>query len=326
MQSDLDAHPRERRRARAARAPSGVAPGSPASIRPRPFTGARDDRAVTSAPAHTLIQITDTHIVPDDVLLAGGLDPHTGLAASLAAVERSGLRPGALVFTGDLVDGGDAASYDRLRALIEPAAARIGAPVIHVLGNHDDRAAARTHLLGEPASAAPYDHVTWLGGLRVVVLDTTVPGESHGELAPEQLARLAAELARPAPDGTVLALHHPPLPTSSPLAAAIELTDRAALGAVIRGTDVRIVLAGHTHVVSAGCLAGVPVWTGGSTGATWDALAADGGGRTVHTPAVSRIDLFADDVLVTAVGVGAATVSEIGREQMEALTARLGVR
>lgn len=281
---------------------------------------------MTSTPAHTLIQITDTHIVPDGFLLSGTLDPHAGLAASLAAVERSGLRPAALVFTGDLVDGGDAASYARLRTLVEPVAARIGSPVIHVLGNHDDRAAARTHLLGEPASAAPHDHVTRLGGLRVVVLDTTVPGESHGELSPEQLAWLAAELAQPAPDGTVLALHHPPLPTSSPLAAAIELTDRAALGAVIRGTDVRIVLAGHTHVVSAGALAGVPVWTGGTTGTSWDSLAPDGGGRTVRTPSVSRIDLFADDLLVTTVAVGAETVSEIGREQMDALTARLSVR
>jgi 3',5'-cyclic AMP phosphodiesterase CpdA len=286
-----------------------------------PFTGGRDDSGVT--PVHTLIQFTDTHLVPDGARLAGDHDPFPGLAAALAVVEHSGLRPSALLFTGDLVENGDAASYRRFRELVEPAAARIGAPVIHVLGNHDDRATARVHLLDEPAGTDPYDRVVWLGALRVIVLDTTVPGLSHGELTPDQLTWLTAELDVPAPDGTVVALHHPPLPTSSPLSAAIELSDRAALGAVLAGSDVRIVLAGHTHVVSAGALAGIPVWTGGATSTTWDALAADGGGRTVRTPAVSRIDLFADDLLVTAVAVDAETVASVDRTQMDVLIARL---
>ncbi|WP_300008448.1 metallophosphoesterase [Pseudonocardia sp.] len=276
-----------------------------------------------ATPDHTLIQFTDTHLVPEDARLAGGHDPLPGLAAALGVVEDSGLRPAALLFTGDLVEGGDAASYRRFRALVEPAAARIGVPVIHVLGNHDDRATARVHLLDEPASTDPHDRVVWLGALRVVVLDTTVPGASHGELTPAQLAWLGAELAVPAPDGTVLALHHPPLPTSSPLSAAIELADRAALGTVLAGSDVRIVLAGHTHVVSAGAIAGIPVWTGGSTSTTWDALAADGRGRTVRTPAVSRIDVFADDLLVTAVAVGAETVAAVDRAELEEMIARL---
>lgn len=124
----------------------------------------------------------------------------------------------------------------------------------------------------------------------------------------------------------MLALHHPPLPTSSPLAASIELADRAALGAVLAGTDVRIVLAGHTHVVSAGAVAGIPVWTGGTTASTWDSLAPGGGGRTVRTPTVSRVDLFEDDLLVSAVPVGAETVRAIDRERMDALIAQLSAR
>jgi Icc protein len=287
---------------------------------PRSPVGARICRVT---PVHTLIQFTDTHLVPEGARLAADHDPFPGLAAALATVEGSGLRPSALLFTGDIVEGGDAASYRRFRALVEPVGARIGAPVIHVLGNHDDRATARVHLLDEPASTEPHDRVVWLGALRVIVLDTTVPGASHGELAPAQLAWLRAQLAGPAPDGTVLALHHPPLPTSSPLSAAIELTDRSALGAVLAGSDVRIVLAGHTHVVSAGALAGIPVWTGGSTSSTWDALAAGGGGRTVRAPSVSRIDLFADELIVTAVAVDAEPVASVDRTALEAMIARL---
>lgn len=60
-------------------------------------------------------------------------------------------------------------------------------PVVAVAGNHDHRAALRVHLLGEPADDAPLDRVVRLGGLRIVVLDTTVPGHGRGELRPARL-------------------------------------------------------------------------------------------------------------------------------------------
>lgn len=275
-------------------------------------------------PAYTLLQITDLHLLPDGEHLHGGLDPFAGLDAALRAVERSGLRPDALLLTGDLTDRGDAASYRRLRARLTG----FGTPVVVVMGNHDDRSALRADLLGLPATSEPYDHVTWVGGLRIVALDSSVPGHSHGELTPAQLGRLTEELATPAPHGTVLAVHHPPMTSPLALSRAIELRDRAALGAVIAGTDVRVVLSGHTHVVSAGTLAGVPVWTGGSTSSTWDSLAPDRGGRTVRTPMVSRIDLFDSDphgfeTVLTAVPVEGEPVLTLSGAQLDELVARL---
>ncbi len=142
----------------------------------------------------------------------------------------------------------------------------------------------------------------------MLVLDSSVPGAPHGELSAAQLDRLAAELAEPAPDGTVLALHHPPLPNPSPLATRIALREPGALAAVLAGTDVRLVLAGHTHLVSAGALAGIPVWTGGSTAYAYDPLPPGRGERLLRAPALSRIDLFADSLIVAAVPVGAPTV------------------
>ncbi|WP_246271743.1 hypothetical protein [Amycolatopsis acididurans] len=50
-----------------------------------------------------------------------------------------------------------------------------------------------------------------IGGLRIIALDSSVPGHGHGELSGGQLDWLARELATPAPDGTILAPHHPPL-------------------------------------------------------------------------------------------------------------------
>jgi Icc protein len=281
---------------------------------------------VPPAPDHTLFQISDPHLRAEGELLRYGVETHAPLAAVLAAVERSAVRPAALLFTGDLADAGQPAAYRRLRAMVEPVANRVGAPAIYVAGNHDRRPKLREHLLGAPpdrgaAGHEPYDHVLRLGGLRVVVLDTSVPGHPHGALSAAQLDRLAAELARPAPAGTVLALHHPPLPNASPLIAHIALRDPDALAAVLAGSDVRIVLGGHTHLISAGAVAGIPVWTGGSTAYAYDPLPPDRGERLLHAPGLTRIDLFADSVIASAVPVGAPTVLAVGADRAAALRA-----
>ena len=131
--------------------------------------------------------------------------------------------------------------------MVEPFAARLGCEVVWVMGNHDDRGAMRQHLLGEPPSGAPLDRVLLVNGLRIVTLDTSVPGHHHGEVSDAQLAWLARVLDVPAPSGTILAMHHPPLPTVADLAVAVELVDQHRLAGVLAGTDVRAILAGHLH-------------------------------------------------------------------------------
>jgi 3',5'-cyclic AMP phosphodiesterase CpdA len=283
---------------------------------------AHDGGVTISGPTHTLVQLTDLHLVAEGAELPGGVDTAAVLHRALLAVAAAAITPTALVLTGDLTEHGLPAEYERLRAIVEPAAARLGAPLVYATGNHDDRAALREHLLGLPGSAEPLDHTVQVGDLRIVVLDSTVPGHPHGALEPEQLAWLRAELAEPAPAGTVLALHHPPLPSAVPLAATIALVHREELAAVVAGSDVRLVLAGHTHVASAGTIAGVPVWTGGPLASSVDALAPGSGLRTLGTPSVSRIDLFADDLLTTSVPVGARVMAEIPAERMDETLAR----
>jgi 3',5'-cyclic AMP phosphodiesterase CpdA len=272
---------------------------------------------------HTLVHLTDLHLLPEGRLLRGRLDTFDVLARTLDAIARSELRPAALLFTGDLTEAGEPGAYRRLRALVDPVAARMGTTPLYVMGNHDSRPELREHLLGEVPSDEPYDYTVWLDGLRVIVLDTTVPGYSHGALTRDQLDRLAAELAEPAPSGTVLALHHPPLPTPSRIAAAIDLRDHKELAAVLSGTDVRIVLAGHTHVVSAGALAGIPVWTGGTTAFASGAFPA-GGGESQHlSPTANRVDLFDDSLIVTTMAIDAEHVATLSPAEVDELIATI---
>ncbi|ALX66151.1 metallophosphoesterase [Microbacterium sp. XT11] len=211
-------------------------------------------------PSHTFVHISDTHLPGERSPLYGsGADADSNLSLLLSRLVSSGLRPDALLMTGDLTDRGDASAYRRLRALIEPAAEALKCEVVWVAGNHDSRAAMRTELLDSPSSADPITSVTWFGDLRVIALDSTVPGAHWGELDDAQLSWLAEELATPAPGGTLLLMHHPPLPTVLDLAVTVELRDQPRLAAVLRGSDVRAILSGHVHHPSFGTFAGIPV-------------------------------------------------------------------
>lgn len=218
------------------------------------------------APAQrVIVHLSDTHLLAGDAPLGGRYDTAANLAATLAAVERTGITPDALVFTGDLTDLGEPEAYRALRAAVEPVADRLDAPIVWVAGNHDERPALRGTLLGQEPSGEPVTGVWDLGGLRLIALDTSVPGWHHGDLDDGQLAWLRGVLAEPAPLGTLLALHHPPLPSHIPFFDILELRRQDELAAVIAGSDVRGILAGHLHYSTSGTFAGVPVSVAAAT-------------------------------------------------------------
>lgn len=267
-------------------------------------------------PQHFLLHLSDTHLVAGDGPLYGAVDSEQRLREVFDDLEASGARPQAIVFTGDLADKGEPGAYSKLRALVEPAAARLGARVIWAMGNHDDRAAFRAGLLDERSSAradAPVDAVHFVDGLRIITMDSTVPGHHHGEFTPEQLRWLAGELEVPAPHGTILALHHPPVPSVQDLAVLVELRDQRSLAGVVRGSDVRTILAGHLHYSTTAMFAGVPVSVASATCYTQDLLF-DGGGTRGRDGAQSYnlVHVYEETIVHSVVPAGRhAPVGEV---------------
>ena len=87
---------------------------------------------------------------------------------------------------------------------------------------------------------------------------------------------MADLLATPAEHGTILALHHPPIAVPMlPPAAVIELQGMDRLEAVVRGSDVRIVIGGHYHYTTSSTFAGVPVSVASASCYTTDVAAKD---------------------------------------------------
>jgi 3',5'-cyclic-AMP phosphodiesterase len=200
------------------------------------------------------------------VILAQLSDPHVivgpgdgGSAESLAAGVRAVLalrpHPDAVLLSGDLADTAARAEYERVRELLAP----LPMPV-HVLpGNHDDRAALRACFpAGDAEDADEYRYVTEVGGVRLVVCDSTVPGRPEGRL---DVAWLEAQLGAPR---VVVAMHHPPFPVGMPALDEIALgaADTAALAALLRrNPQVLRVACGHTHRAAFGVLGGCGVFS-----------------------------------------------------------------
>jgi 3',5'-cyclic AMP phosphodiesterase CpdA len=104
--------------------------------------------------------------------------------------------------------------------------------------------------------------------MRLVGIDTTIPGRDGGALDAERLQWLDAELARAPDQPTLLAMHHPPITTGAAPWDAIGLPpgDRAKLGRVLDDhAQVRRVVAGHVHQIIAASIAGRPVLSSPST-------------------------------------------------------------
>ncbi|MDP3951724.1 metallophosphoesterase [Microbacterium sp.] len=265
-------------------------------------------------PSHTFVHISDTHLPGERSPLYGsGTDADSNLSLMLDRLVASGLKPDALLMTGDLADRGDASAYRRLRALVEPAAAALECEIVWAAGNHDDRAAMRAELglaVEPPVSGTvgrhsePITSVRWFGDMRVIVLDSTVPGAHWGELDEAQLTWLALELSAAAPAGTLLLIHHPPLPTVLDLAVTVELRDQPRLAAVLAGSDVRGILSGHVHHPSFGTFAGIPVAVASSSAYGQDLAQPIGATRGQDAAqGYNLVHVYADTIVHSAVSL-----------------------
>lgn len=193
-----------------------------------------------------IAQISDTHIS----LPGQGPDSRYATAEHLARavghLNALPQRPDLVLLTGDLVDQGSAEEYRRLRELLAPLAI----PLHLIPGNHDDRENLRAAFPDHaylPATGFLH-YVIEAGPIRLIGLDTHVPGEPTGLLCDARLAWLDARLAEARDRPTVLFMHHPPFVTGLGAMDAMGLEGSDGFARVVGGYDqVERILCGHLH-------------------------------------------------------------------------------
>lgn len=208
-----------------------------------------------------IAQITDMHLKAEGELLYDRIDTAGYLERAVAHIAALDPKPDIVIATGDLVEGGKPEEYARLRRLLAP----LTMPVFVVPGNHDARDALREGFADHawlPRSGFLQYAIEDLP-LRLIALDTLVPGKGHGELCEERLAWLEARLSERTDAPTLLFMHHPPF------ACGIAAFDKARLvrggerlaELVRRHGNVRRLLCGHVHrpiqAIWAGTLASI---------------------------------------------------------------------
>ena len=192
-------------------------------------------------------QISDFHVRRRIAYADGDVDTLERLERAVRHVQ--GLRPAPdlVVATGDLANDATAAEY----AAVHEALSRLDMPFYVIPGNHDDRSALAAAFAADgylPAQGDFLHYVVEEFPLRLIMLDTTIPGEDSGEMCDRRLAWLEARLAEAPERPTVIFMHHPPFASGPPFFDRLGLAGGDAVGAIVAGNrQVEAVLCGHVH-------------------------------------------------------------------------------
>lgn len=202
-----------------------------------------------------IAQISDLHITRPGVLAYGRVDTAAALTRAIDALNRLTPRPDLVVISGDVAESALPEEYDRAKALL----AALQIPYAVIPGNHDRRAPLRA-VFDNPdyAGDGPLNARRELGPLDILLLDSTVPGSAHGEIAPETLDWLERALAASATRPALLFLHHPPFDTGIAYSDTMRLVNPQPLaGLLARHRRALLVAAGHVHRAAQTVFAGV---------------------------------------------------------------------
>jgi 3',5'-cyclic AMP phosphodiesterase CpdA len=195
-----------------------------------------------------LAQLSDLHLRPPGQGAYRVVETNMLAERALRAIARFRPRLDALVISGDLAFDGASAEYQALAAML---ARYIHIPVYVIPGNHDRRALMKTVLGHLPGVADDQDFIHYVVDrlpVRLVMLDTLVPGRSHGELCPLRLEFLRHALAAAPDKPTLIVMHHPPFLCGIEHMDGIMLREPEAFTEIVAANpQVQAVLCGHHH-------------------------------------------------------------------------------
>ncbi|MBL4811309.1 MAG: metallophosphoesterase [Rhodobacteraceae bacterium] len=204
--------------------------------------------------------MSDLHLLPKGEVRRG-LDTGPRFMAAIQSVNTLHGEADLCVFAGDIADTADVAAY----ALFDDIRAASNLPQRVMLGNHDDRnvylSYATAPMLDENNFVAGYDDIK---GHRILMLDSSEPGELRGGLCEKRLTWTAARLAEAKTLGlkVIILLHHNPCAMQMPV-DTYRLAAPEKLLKVLHdsGADIIQILAGHCHISTAGSWGGYPCAT-----------------------------------------------------------------
>ncbi len=195
-----------------------------------------------------IAQLTDLHCSPHGQPAMRVCETNMLTERALRAVRAFSPGIDAVMITGDLTDNGRDTEYAALAAMLER---NVAMPVYVIPGNHDRRENLKRvlgHLPGVNDDPAFVQYTVESLPVRLVMLDTVVPGSGHGALCAARMAWLEARLAEAPERPTMIGMHHPPFLCGIGHMDRIALRDIEGFTALIaRHPQVRRIVCGHHH-------------------------------------------------------------------------------
>lgn len=179
----------------------------------------------------------DDHLEGPIQRVAPGEPPHPETMNRAAVAEIGALEPAAVIVKGDLTDDGRPEEFDAFRACYGVFGDRL-----HVTRGNHDAYRGQTDFAG--------DEVVDLPGARVLLLDTTIPRHTTGQIARDQLDWLDTAAAEAGDRHVIVLGHHQNWVEGNrdPNYFGINPDDSDALARVVaRRPNVLLYAAGHTH-------------------------------------------------------------------------------
>lgn len=153
-----------------------------------------------------IIWMTDLHIVPEGNKLSGH-DSAMRLRIAVDYIKKYHDDADFCIISGDLTDGGDAASYQ----LVDEIMSVCNVPVLFIPGNHDDRTIMREQLsFPENTDSEFIQYSIIKNGCRLLFLDSLQENSAEGFLCNRRLNWLESELSIHRDLPTMIFCHHPP--------------------------------------------------------------------------------------------------------------------
>lgn len=201
--------------------------------------------------------MSDIHLLPKGDV-ARGLDTAPRFMRAIQSVNTLHKDADLCVFAGDITEKSDVDAYK----LFDEIRAGNDLPQRVLLGNHDDRDIYLEHannpMLDENGFVAGFNDIK---GHRILMLDSSEPGEKRGDLCEQRLEWTSERLSEAKAQDlkVILVLHHNPCALQMPV-DTYRLAAPEKLLKVLHasGADIIQIIAGHCHITTAGSWGGYP--------------------------------------------------------------------
>lgn len=232
--------------------------------------------------------------------------PKEHLAAAVAALNALRLLPDLVLVTGDLTEHGRPEEYEGVGAVLS----ELRMPWLPIPGNHDSVEHMRAAF---PDMSCLHNDTPFIQyaiedlPLRIIALDTVVPGASHGALCERRLGWLARTLEIETEKPTVIMMHHPPIETGIRGMDGLALQEgrETFLDLIAEYDNIERIACGHVHRSVMCRLAGtvVSICPGIAHQITLDLEGDPNDLQFIFEPPGYQLHWFGDNGLVTHHGV-----------------------